>query len=149
MKPSIIRSLLCTALVAAFTLAPLTTMAETPLEKGEKFLAENKTKEGVKTTASGLQYKITREGTGKSPKATDKVTVGNNVFSPADIQVSPGTTVTWTWAQDASDHNVTFNDGTGSGNKSSGTFTRTFSSGGTFPYSCTLHPGMSGTVTVK
>ena len=84
-----------------------------------------------------------------TPQATDKVTVGNNVFSPADIQVSPGTTVTWTWAQDASDHNVTFNDGTGSGNKSSGTFTRTFSSGGTFPYSCTLHPGMSGTVTVK
>ena len=50
-------------------------MPETPVSPGEKFLAENKTKEGVKTTASGLQYKITREGTGKSPKATDKVTV--------------------------------------------------------------------------
>ena len=75
MKPSILRSLCCTALGAAFTLAPLTTMAETPLEKGEKFLAENKTKEGVKTTASGLQYKITKEGTGNSPKATDRVLV--------------------------------------------------------------------------
>jgi FKBP-type peptidyl-prolyl cis-trans isomerase len=75
MKPSIIRSLCCTALGAAFILAPLTTMAETPLEKGEKFLAENKSKEGVKTTASGLQYKITKEGTGKSPAATDRVLV--------------------------------------------------------------------------
>ncbi len=75
MKPSILRSLFCTALGAAFTLAPLTTMAETPLEKGEKFLAENKTKEGVKTTASGLQYKITKEGTGNTPKATDRVLV--------------------------------------------------------------------------
>jgi FKBP-type peptidyl-prolyl cis-trans isomerase FkpA len=75
MKPSILRSLCCTALGAAFILAPLTTMAETPLEKGEKFLAENKTKEGVKTTDSGLQYKITKEGTGKSPKATDVVVV--------------------------------------------------------------------------
>jgi len=75
MKPSLLRSLCCTALGAAFTLAPLTTMAETPLEKGEKFLAENKTKEGVKTTASGLQYKITKEGTGNSPKATDRVLV--------------------------------------------------------------------------
>lgn len=84
-----------------------------------------------------------------APQATDKVTVADNQFSPADIQVSPGTTVTWTWAPNVADHNVTFNDGTGSGNKSSGTFTRTFSSGGTFPYSCTLHPGMSGTVTVK
>lgn len=75
MKPSILRSLCCTALGAAFTLAPLTTMAESPLEKGEKFLAENKSKEGVQTTASGLQYKIVKEGTGKSPKATDTVRV--------------------------------------------------------------------------
>src|SRR5437870_4313772 len=75
MKPSILRSLCCSALSAAFTLAPLSTMAETPLEKGEKFLAENKSKEGVKTTASGLQYKITKEGAGKSPAATDNVLV--------------------------------------------------------------------------
>ena len=72
---SIIRSLCCTALGAAFILAPLHTMAETPLEKGEKFLAENKSKEGVKTTDSGLQYKITKEGTGKTPTAADTVTV--------------------------------------------------------------------------
>jgi FKBP-type peptidyl-prolyl cis-trans isomerase FklB len=41
---------------------------------GEKFLAENKKKDGVKTTASGLQYKILKEGTGPSPKETDTVT---------------------------------------------------------------------------
>lgn len=43
--------------------------------EGDKFLAENKTKEGVKTTASGLQYKVITEGAGKSPKATDTVIV--------------------------------------------------------------------------
>ena len=75
MKPSILRSLGCAVLGATFTLAPLTTMAETPSEKGEKFLADNKSKDGVKTTASGLQYKITKEGEGKSPKATDTVLV--------------------------------------------------------------------------
>ncbi len=42
---------------------------------GEKFLAENKTKEGVQTTASGLQYKVVQMGTGPKPKTTDKVTV--------------------------------------------------------------------------
>ncbi len=42
---------------------------------GEKFLTENKTKEGVKTTASGLQYKVLKEGSGESPKATDTVEV--------------------------------------------------------------------------
>ena len=42
---------------------------------GEAFLAENKKKEGVKALPSGLQYKVITEGTGKSPKATDTVTV--------------------------------------------------------------------------
>jgi len=41
--------------------------------EGEKFLAENKTKDGVKTTASGLQYKVLKEGSGPSPKETDTV----------------------------------------------------------------------------
>lgn len=44
-------------------------------EAGEKFLEENGKKEGVHTTASGLQYVIEKEGTGKSPSATDNVTV--------------------------------------------------------------------------
>lgn len=44
-------------------------------EEGEKFLAENKTKEGVITTESGLQYKVVTEGTGAKPTATDKVKV--------------------------------------------------------------------------
>ena len=42
---------------------------------GEKFLAENKTKEGVKTTASGLQYKVITEGKGEIPNDTCKVKV--------------------------------------------------------------------------
>ncbi|MFN2476481.1 MAG: FKBP-type peptidyl-prolyl cis-trans isomerase [Chthoniobacterales bacterium] len=40
---------------------------------GDKFLAENKTKEGVKTTPSGLQYKVLKEGNGPMPKETDTV----------------------------------------------------------------------------
>ncbi len=44
-------------------------------EAGEKFLAENKTKEGVITTESGLQYKVEKEGDGPKPTATDKVKV--------------------------------------------------------------------------
>lgn len=44
-------------------------------EAGEKFLAENAKKEGVKTTASGLQYEVLTEGKGAHPKASDTVTV--------------------------------------------------------------------------
>lgn len=44
-------------------------------EDGKKFLAENATKEGVKTTASGLQYIVEKEGDGAAPTPSDKVTV--------------------------------------------------------------------------
>jgi FKBP-type peptidyl-prolyl cis-trans isomerase FkpA len=50
-------------------------MSDIALAKGEKFLQDNASKEGVVTTASGLQYKVITEGTGKSPKATDTVLV--------------------------------------------------------------------------
>lgn len=47
--------------------------ATTNKADGEKFLAENGKKNGVQTTASGLQYKVITEGTGKSPTAKDGV----------------------------------------------------------------------------
>ncbi len=49
--------------------------AETNKAEGEKFLAANKSKPGVKTTASGLQYKVITEGKGKKPSATSQVKV--------------------------------------------------------------------------
>lgn len=52
-----------------------TNAANKAKEEGEKFLAENAKKEGVKTTASGLQYEVITEGSGTGPKATDTVTV--------------------------------------------------------------------------
>jgi FKBP-type peptidyl-prolyl cis-trans isomerase FklB len=42
-------------------------------EAGEKYLADNATREGVITLPSGLQYKVLKEGNGKKPKATDTV----------------------------------------------------------------------------
>lgn len=42
-------------------------------EEGEKFLAENAKKPGITVTASGLQYEVLTEGTGRQPKATDTV----------------------------------------------------------------------------
>ncbi len=80
------------------------------LELGKKFLEANKSKEGVKTTASGLQYKIVKEGTGEKPaNPATKVkvhytgkTLDGNVFDssvergePAEFalnQVIPGWT---------------------------------------------------------
>lgn len=49
--------------------------AQENLEKGNKFLEENKAREGVHTTESGLQYEIITEGTGEKPTASDRVRV--------------------------------------------------------------------------
>lgn len=66
--------------------------------EGEKFLAENKTKEGVKTTASGLQYKVLKEGTGPTPKESDTVvthyrgtTIDGTVFDSSYERNEPAT----------------------------------------------------------
>ena len=49
--------------------------AEKNRKEGETFLADNKKKEGVKTTPSGLQYKVIKDGNGPTPKMADTVTV--------------------------------------------------------------------------
>lgn len=46
---------------------------EAKLTQGESFLAQNKTRAGVVTTESGLQYEVLQIGTGVKPKATDSV----------------------------------------------------------------------------
>ncbi len=49
--------------------------AQANLEAGQKFLEENKKKEGVQVTASGLQYKIIKKGEGEAPKPGDTINV--------------------------------------------------------------------------
>jgi FKBP-type peptidyl-prolyl cis-trans isomerase FklB len=48
---------------------------EKNMKESQAFLDQNKAKAGVKTTASGLQYEVVKEGSGETPKPTDKVTV--------------------------------------------------------------------------
>jgi FKBP-type peptidyl-prolyl cis-trans isomerase FklB len=50
-------------------------LSEKNKQQGEAFLAENRKKDSVITLPSGLQYKVIKKGAGKTPKATDTVTV--------------------------------------------------------------------------
>lgn len=67
-------STICIAAWAALILGT-SCVAQPPAAKvsAEKFLMENKNKEGVVTLPSGLQYKVIKEGTGRTPTATDTV----------------------------------------------------------------------------
>jgi plastocyanin len=75
------------------------------------------------------------------------VAVQNNLFNPSAVTVPVNGIVAWQWNSGGVAHNVTFADGS-SGDRTSGTFERTFSTAGTFNYQCTLHPGMTGSVAV-
>ena len=63
------------AMAAAQQQELLAKMAARNKAEGDAFLAENGKREGVVTTASGLQYEILTEGAGKMPKAEDQVKV--------------------------------------------------------------------------
>ena len=73
-----------------------------------------------------------------------------NAYAPNPIDIATGTTVTW-MNNDTRTHDSTATDASwGSGPiAAGGQFSRTFSTAGSFPYHCTLHPGMVGTVVVK
>jgi plastocyanin len=77
------------------------------------------------------------------------VNVVDNAFTPNSVTIPKGGTVTWTWTTGyGTAHNVTFSD-TDSGNKTEGSWPKTFPNSGTFGYQCTNHPGMTGTVIVS
>jgi plastocyanin len=93
---------------------------------------------------------ISASGAAGAPTKT--VTLKNIAFSPKSLTVSKGTKVTFAFRDNGTTHNV---KSTGAKrfktitDRSSGSQSRTFSSAGTYRYVCTLHPGMSGRITVR
>jgi len=76
--------------------------------------------------------------------------LGNRAFVPDDLDISAGSTVTW-MNTDATSHTST-SDGAlwASGTLGPGRqFSFTFQTAGTFPYHCTIHPGMVGRIVVR
>jgi len=78
------------------------------------------------------------------------VSISNFSFQPAKLEVSPGTRIVWT-NKDNTAHTVTSDKGIwASGALNPGTpFVRVFGKGSTFPYHCSIHPFMHGTIVVK
>ena len=119
-------------------------------------------------TGAGNATNATMTGAGNATNATmtgaggtsvsivpGSSTLTTDAFSPNPIQVSVGTTVTWT-NDDAQPHTVNSGENaTPSGlfdspiMPTAGTFEYTFTEAGEFPYFCILHPNMVGTVSVS
>ena len=95
-----------------------------------------------------------------TPAPPGGISVTNNAFSPAAKTIPAGTTVTWAWStcsggdiygpETCVAHGVNFDDGTNSPTQEKGSFSRTFSTPGSYPYHCAVHgAAMSGSVTVQ
>ncbi|MGA9869969.1 MAG: cupredoxin family copper-binding protein [Rhodococcus sp. (in: high G+C Gram-positive bacteria)] len=80
----------------------------------------------------------------------NQVTVADMSYSPADITVGVGDTVTWVFDDGGMAHDVVADDKAfRSPLAKSGSYSFTFTEPGTFTYHCTPHPDMVGTVTVQ
>jgi plastocyanin len=98
-------------------------------------------------TAYGTQVSFT---TMEAPQGANEVYIQGSAFSPATITVAVNTTVVWT-NKDGIAHTVTSDtDVFDSGNMAANaTYSFTFTTAGTYPYHCTYHPGMLGSVVVN
>lgn len=98
-------------------------------------------------------------GVNTPPPANNGISVTNNAFSPVSKTVAVGTAVTWAWNSCSGDaytgqacvsHDIVFDDTATSGLKDQGTYSRTFTVAGTYPYHCSIHgTAMSGSITVN
>jgi plastocyanin len=83
-------------------------------------------------------------------KKSNDVTIENMAFTPASLTVKKGLTITWT-NKDSLAHTVTSDSGSelSSGTIAPGsTYSHNFSTVGTYKYHCSIHPNMTGTITV-
>jgi plastocyanin len=91
--------------------------------------------------------------------SSNAISVTNNYFDPVTTTITANTKVTWTWNTCGSDgyggqtcvsHSILFDDGTASAQQQEGTWSRTFTTPGTYKYHCTIHgSSMSGTIVVQ
>lgn len=103
---------------------------------------------GLVAAACGGDSGAPEEGGSSGARSGTVVIAKDSKFSPSDLTVRPGQTVTWEFEDRFVRHDVV-GDGFRSERKRSGTFTHTFDKAGSYPYRCTLHSGMTGTITVS
>lgn len=118
----------------------------TAIAPGSATITASLTRDGVTATGTAT---ITVTGPVAAPAAVTVQATNNNVFTPTTATVAEGGTVTWTFGTVG--HNVVFQSAgapTSIPVTSSANVQRTFASVGSFAYVCSLHAGMSGSVTV-
>ncbi len=120
----------------------------TAISPGTTSLSASLTRDGV--TANGTANVTVASPAAGTSTATVQATTAST-FTPSTVNLSVGGTVNYAFG--SLDHNVIFGAGAGApsdiGVTSNATIARSFTTAGTFNYTCTLHAGMNGTVIVS
>lgn len=79
-----------------------------------------------------------------------QILIQNFSFSPSQVTIQSGTTVVWT-NNDSPNHDIVADDGSFKSEllPLNGTYSKTFTTPGTYPYHCGVHPSMKGTIIVQ
>ena len=106
----------------------------------------------VGATFTGLASAASFTEAATTPPTSAAVDVKDNFFSPQNVVMQTGGTVTWTW-QGAAVHNITYTGGpmplpADGPNQTTGTFSSKITVVGKYTYVCTNHAGMTGSITV-
>ncbi len=97
--------------------------------------------------AGGAKPKPVPSDTGAEPAVT--VTVIDNRYEPAEVEIEPGEAVRWVF-KGKMEHDVVAKDGSFvSELMTTGEYVKRFDEAGEFPYDCSVHPEMTGVVRVK
>lgn len=113
------------------------------------FVLNHKNKTAAPASSTTPQTTDPTSSTG-TPVNTTQVSIKDMAFSPDNITIAKGSTVTWT-NNDNTIHTVTANDGSfASDSLANGkTYSHTFNTPGVYKYRCVIHPNMIGTITVQ
>jgi plastocyanin len=112
--------------------------------------ATTATTAGTSTTAGATTTAPSTATTAAGGGATSQVTLQNLQITPATVTIKAGDTVTWTNNDSTTHHLVGDNGEFDSGDMTPGsTFSFKFATAGTVAYHCSIHPSMTGTITVQ
>lgn len=115
--------------------------------------ALNKSNDNTSTSQPSSSSSSSNTSSNQPAAQTGQVKIDNMMFTPSQITVAKGGTVTWT-NNDSTTHTVVDDlsnvGGPASGDiPPGGTYSFTFTKSGSFQYHCTIHPSMRGTIVVK
>lgn len=87
-------------------------------------------------------------GSNQQPASSASIKISGFAFSPSELTVAKGATVTWT-NNDGVAHTITSGSFDSGSIKNGGSFSFTFTQAGTYDYYCSIHPSMKGKITVS